>query len=472
MRGISSGVVRVLGIIRVVWDTVRAERGGPATIGRLQQARLTELVEFARRSSPYYRGLYRDVPDMVSDTRQLPPVGKRDLMANFDGWVTDPHITLAKLKSELLSDLSRLGTLYRGQYLVVTTSGTSGEPAVLVHDRFSWIIVNVLVRVRERRTLVRASEARDLLLRGLRAAALVADGGHFAGVVLTENARRRAPAIARRLRVVSVLRPLPELVEELNTFKPTLLFGYPSAMIQLAAEQKAGRLRIRPVLAICSGENLSAAGHAAIEAAFGCRVTERYLSSEVPALTSQCRLGAFHVNTDWYILEPVDADYTLVPAGTTSHTVLVTNLANRVQPLIRYDLGDRVTVATEPCPCGSPFPSVSIEGRSGDLVSFAAAGDGAVTVLPLALGTVIEETPGVRRVQAIRTGPGNLTVRLEAWPAAALAEVRSALTGRLDEYFVALGAGPVAIEYSDELPRPDRSGKFRQVWSLGEGTRA
>jgi phenylacetate-coenzyme A ligase PaaK-like adenylate-forming protein len=142
-------------------------------------------------------------------------------------------------------------------------------------------------------------------------------------------------------------------------------------------------------------------------------------------------------------------------------------LANRVQPLIRYDLGDRVTLAPEPCPCGSPFPAVGIEGRAGDLVSFRAADGGTVTVLPLALGTVIEETPGVRRFQAIRTGPGNLTVRLETWPGADPAQVRRAVTERLNEYFAALGAGPVAIEHTDEQPRPDPSGKFRQVWSAG-----
>ena len=407
MRGVSGTAVGI------AWDIWRAERGGPEGIARRQQARLAELVGFARSASPFYRHLYRDVPDDVVDVRQLPRAGKRELMENFDDWVTDPHITLAKLKSELLSDLSQLGRSYRGKYLVVTTSGTSGEPAVLVHDRTSWVVVNLVVRIRERRTLVRPGEVRRLLRHGLRAAALVAGGGHFAGVVLTESARRRAPVIARRVRVFSVLRPLPELVAELNAFNPTLLYGYPSAMIQLAAEQQAGRLRIRPVLAISSGENLSATGRAAIEASLGCRVTDRYLSSEVPALTSLCRNGAFHVNADWYILEPVDANYQPVPAGVTSHTVLVTNLANRVQPIIRYDLGDRVTLAASPCPCGSPFPAVKIEGRAGDLVSFAAPDGRAVTVLPLALGTVIEETAGVRRFQAIRTGPRTLRLRLE-----------------------------------------------------------
>ncbi|MGZ4660486.1 MAG: phenylacetate--CoA ligase family protein [Arthrobacter sp.] len=453
------------GLIRVAWDTWRAERGGPAAIARLQKVRLAELVEFARFASPYYRRLYRDVPDSVTNPRQLPPAGKRDLMEHFDDWVTDPHLILAKLKSELLSDPSQLGSLYRGKYLVVTTSGSSGEPAVLVHDRTSWVVVSAVVRVRERWTLVSSAEIRALFRRGLRGAALVAGGGHFAGVVMTEYARRRSPFIARRLRVFSVLRPLPELVAELNDFKPTVLYGYPSAMLQLAAEQKSGHLKIRPVLAISSGENLSDRGRAEIEAVLGCRVTERYLSSEVPALTSRCRMGSFHVNADWYIVEPVDHNFQPVPAGVTSHTVLVTNLANRVQPFIRYDLGDRVEMAADPCPCGSPFPVVKIEGRSGDVLAFRAADGGEATVLPLALGTVVEETAGVRRFQAIRTGPSSLTVRLELWPDADPAAVRAAAREQLTGFFAAQGCDAVDVRFADELPRPDLSGKFRQVWS-------
>ena len=305
-------------------------------------------------------------------------MGKRELMENFDDWVTDPHITLAGLKDDLLDDPSRIGGLYRGQYLVVTTSGSTGEPAVLVHDRTSQLVANLLGPIRERRTLMAAKEARAFLHRGLRAAALIADGDHFAGVVLTESARRRSPRIARRVRVFSVLRPLPDLVADLNDFQPTVLYGYPSAMLQLAAEQKAGRLRIHPLLAVASGESLAAHAAAEIEAALGCRVTVRYLASEALALTSRCRQGLLHVNADWNIVEPVDDAFRPVPPGELSHTVLVTNLANRVQPLIRYNLGDRVQLAAGPCACGSPFPTLRVEGRSGGVLSFAAAdtGDG------------------------------------------------------------------------------------------------
>lgn len=453
------------GVAGIAWDAWRAERGGPDAIARRQQVRLAELVEFARSASPYYRRLYRDLPERVTDPARLPPVGKRDLMENFDDWVTDPHLTMATMTSDLLSDPAAVGTVYRGKYLVFTTSGSTGEPAVLVHDRRSWTVAGVVVRVRERRTLIRAADLRALLLRGVRAAAMVADGGHFAGVVMTEIARRRSPRIARRVRVFSVLRPLADLVQELNDFRPTLLYGYPSAMLQLAAEQDAGRLRIHPVLAISSGESLTDSGRARIESALGCRVTNRYLSSEVPALTSRCRRGAYHVNADWYILEPVDKDYRPVPAGVTSHTALVTNLANRVQPLIRYDLGDRVELAVDPCRCGSPFPVVTVEGRAGDLLSFRAPDGAPVTVLPLALGTVVEETAGVRRFQAIRTGPGTLTMRLELRPGADLAEVRRAVAARLAAFFADQGCGAIDVHFAQEKPRPDRSGKFRQVWS-------
>ena len=36
-----------------------------------------------------------------------------------------------------------------------------------------------------------------------------------------------------------------------------------------------------------------------------------------------------------------------------SHTVLITNLANWVQPIIRYNLGDSITAISGPCSCGS-----------------------------------------------------------------------------------------------------------------------
>jgi phenylacetate-coenzyme A ligase PaaK-like adenylate-forming protein len=388
-------------------------------------------------------------------------------MAHFDEWVTDPDITLAGLRRDFLSDLSLVGHPYLGAYHVFTTSGTTGEPAVLVHDRESWRVLHVVARLRARRSMRTWHLMPTLMRRGLRSAVLFVTGGHFGAVVLTENVRRRSAVIARRVRVLSVLRPVGELVAELNEYQPTLLSAYPSALALLAEEQIAGRLRIRPLQAITAGETMTPAYRREIARAFrGCRVVEGYGASEVPALAVQCPTGSFHVNTDWYLFEPVDERYAPVPPGATSHTVLVTNLANRVQPLIRYDLGDRVEMATAPCPCGSVFPVVRVEGRTNDVLTFE-SGDGRhVRILPLALGAVVEETPGVRRFQAVGTGPRTLTLRLDLWEDAQPDEVWMAVEERVAGFLASHGAAEVSIERASEPPTADaHSGKFRQVWS-------
>src|SRR5512139_931019 len=69
-----------------------------------------------------------------------------------------------------------------------------------------------------------------------------------------ESARRRSTFLANRARTFSVLRPLPDLVKEINEFQPTVLEGYPSALALLANEQQAERLTIQPLMAITAGE--------------------------------------------------------------------------------------------------------------------------------------------------------------------------------------------------------------------------
>ncbi len=86
-----------------------------------------------------------------------------------------------------------------------------------------------------------------------------------------------------------------------------------------------------------------------------------------------CDHDWLHVNSDWVILEPVEKDFHPTPAGEPSHTVLLTNLANRIQPLIRYDLGDSVLMRPDSCPCGSSLPAIRVAGRHDDVLRLKAA---------------------------------------------------------------------------------------------------
>jgi phenylacetate-coenzyme A ligase PaaK-like adenylate-forming protein len=270
-------------------------------------------------------------------------------------------------------------------------------------------------------------------------------------------------------RLFSVLQPLPDLVRELNAFQPSRVGGYPTALMLLADEQLAGRLYIQPTMLTPSGEWLAPAARQKLERVFGCPVRMVYSASEFMGIGFECARGWTHVNADWVILEPVDAAYRPVPPGHPSHTVLLTNLVNRVQPLIRYDLGDSIIVKPDPCLCGSPLQAIRIEGRKGDILYLPTPVSNTVAVLPLAMGTVLEETPGVRRAQVIQTGRNTLTVRLEGVAGAGSAapkEVWDNVEQRLRSYLTAQGLPLVTITRAPEAPQQDLvSGKFRQIWS-------
>jgi phenylacetate-coenzyme A ligase PaaK-like adenylate-forming protein len=171
------------------------------------------------------------------------------------------------------------------------------------------------------------------------------------------------------------------------------------------------------------------------------------------------------VHADWVILEPVDEDFRPVPPGETSKTVLLTNLSNRVQPVLRYNLGDRITVRPDPCPCGSPFPAIQVEGRTDEILRFRAADGSLVPILPLALWSVMKETPGLHRFQAIQTGECQLTIRMETGAGETQA-VWGQLQNRVGAFLARQHLPGVEISLAAEPPRRDpRSGKYRHVWS-------
>jgi phenylacetate-coenzyme A ligase PaaK-like adenylate-forming protein len=235
-------------------------------------------------------------------------------------------------------------------------------------------------------------------------------------------------------------------------------------MVLLATEQAAGRLALRPTVVLPGGECLSAADRAAIEAAFGCPVYESYGTAELGMVGYGCRAGWLHVNADWTILEPVDDDYRPVPPGQPSHTVLATNLANRIQPIIRYDQGDSITVRPDPCPCGSRLPAILVEGRHYETLYFDGSDRRAVPLLPQAVLGTVTATPGVERAQVVQTSPTALRVRFEARPGFDDGSVWDAITGRLGRFFSEHGVGGTQLIRSTEPPiRDPVSGKLPRI---------
>jgi phenylacetate-CoA ligase len=89
--------------------------------------------------------------------------------------------------------------------------------------------------------------------------------------------------------------------------------------------------------------------------------------------------------------------------------VLVTNLHNLVQPIIRLAVADVMTIHPEPCPCGRALVrAAALDGRRDDVLALPARGGGTVAVLP-AQFSVVTRDRGVREFQ-VRQEPGGVRI--------------------------------------------------------------
>jgi phenylacetate-coenzyme A ligase PaaK-like adenylate-forming protein len=133
--------------LAVAWDAWLAKRAGLPAIMERQQKRFQELVAYAREHSRYYAEKYQDLPAHIDNVRQLPPVNKPDLMSHFEDWVTDPAVQLADVEA-FVADKSQIGDAFLNQYLIFTTSGSSGTPGILIQDTPAQAVMTGLTYVR------------------------------------------------------------------------------------------------------------------------------------------------------------------------------------------------------------------------------------------------------------------------------------------------------------------------------------
>jgi phenylacetate-CoA ligase len=260
--------------------------------------------------------------------------------------------------------------------------------------------------------------------------------------------------------------PLPGLVAALNAFRPEALVAYASVAALLAEEQIAGRLSIAPDMVATTSEVRTPEMTAKIRAAWGHAPFDCYASTETGILAGECeRHAGLHVFTDQTLFEVVDDADRAVPPGVEGHSILVTNLVNRTQPLIRYRLTDRVTMLPQPCLCGRPFPLLAaVDGRSDDMLKLPGRAGGVVTVHPLAIRSPLAKIAGLREYRVI-LDPEGLTIEavLDAAGESGAMRIPALIQTALAECGVA--SPPVRMRAVPEIARNPVSGKKKLVES-------
>lgn len=442
---------------RIAKELARHDHWTREELKQFQHQELSRLVKHAFKYSSFYRNLYAGMSlDELPKLDQFPVIDKRIMMDNFDQFVTNPQLKLADLQKHLAT-ISR-DEYYFNEYRVLTTAGSSGVIGVFVSNQKEWSVGI-------------AAQVRNAQYTGIRAQF---PNRMKSSVITSSNPRHSSWRVIAStnigqtiLQQLSATDPIDTLVGRLNDFQPQTLSGYPSILALLAAEQLEGRLKIRPRFVQIAAEACTADMAQKMEKAWGVKPFNVYGATEVMIIGATCtNYKGMHAFEDMVIVEVVDEYNKPVPDGTRGHKILITNLYNYTQPLIRYELSDMITMSTEVCPCGRPFRLIKeIEGRSDDVLQLEGTRSKSVPVHPIHFHSLLGEFDQIREYQVVYEDSVlhfYLVMHSSEEKEASARQIENKLRRQMES----LGAKcpPIQIHFVERLQRdPKQMGKLKLV---------
>jgi len=349
-----------------------------ARVLKRQQRDLAAMVRFAAANTDFYAERLGPL---------LPPAGGA---FEFEGLpILEKQDVLAHMGALLARDADRR------HVRVGHTGGSTGRPMAFYYDD-------------AKHELMLAGMMRGFMMSGWRpgqrvlyfwgAARDVRRGGVFG------HHGRGLLSVDRSLAAVQYSEErLQHWLDVIRAWRPTLLYGYASALSELARFIVDGGQRVPPGLlgVYSTAEMLHDWQRQLMEQAFGCKVFNQYGCREVPNIAWECQHGNMHVFSDLVYLESEsDAD---------GDRLLVTSLTNRLMPFIRYAVGDTGRLLEGECPCGLPFPMMQMDlCRRNDLIRTRSG----KRVHPAYFNRLLYGLTQIRQYQWVQTDLGRLRLDL------------------------------------------------------------
>lgn len=391
-----------------------------------QRRELAEIVAYAYRQVPYYRGKYAAVAPGEGrewSPERLPILSKDEVIRHRD---------------ELVAQ-----SLDRRSLKIGNTGGSTGKPVSFYYDAYKG-------------ELMRAGMCRSYMWSGWRPGEKILNfwgarqdikGGGWSKSLKEFVAAEKTIAAYEYSEA-----QLHDWAVAVRAYRPVLLQGYASILAELAHYIAENRIAMpKSLLGVYStAEVLYPWQRELMERAYGCKVYNQYGSREIPNIAVECRHGNQHVFTDMVYLEAL--------AGEGEERFVITSLTNRAMPFIRYDIGDSGRLREGACPCGSPFPLMEMGlCRSNDLIRTRSG----KRIYPSYFIHLLDGLGGIAQYQFIQSEPERISLnlvsssRLSAEAVAALGErIRREVDGGM----------VLDVRYVDEIPR-SASGKHRFVIS-------
>lgn len=413
--------IPVLPVLRNLLVTRHRERLVPERIREIQGRLLPELVRHAYERVPYYR-------EVFDGTAVGQVAGPEDLAGL-------PILDRSVLTARPVEDFLAEGI---GPTRAAVTSGSTGIPTELHYSEHDL-------------GYLRATFLNDLLASGMRPWDRI-------GYVRLGKFRRHPLerlGLARNVHI-NTGRPVDEQVAAFLRGRPTILFGFPNVILTIVEELQRRGVEYRKVhTVVFAGERVTPEARNHILRYFGARAHQMYAAVEAYTIARSCPKGALHLRSADVVVEVRHDDGTVSVADGEGE-ILVTRLHAEAMPLIRYRLGDRVSITPNDCGCGVFHTPIvrDIQGRTTDRIVTA---DGR-RVHALFLVALVEWLPGIRRIQLQQRRAGAAELLVVPGPEAP-ADLAERISAILHEKAAEL---TVTVRVVEEIS-PEPNGKLRMV---------
>jgi len=257
---------------------------------------------------------------------------------------------------------------------------------------------------------------------------------------------------------------LDKFIAAIRSVRPKMLFGYPSALSYIARHAQERGVAMNDLgirVAFVTSERLYDEQRATISLVFGCPVANGYGGRDAGFIAHECPAGGMHIMSDDLIVEIVnDKGESQVPG--IAGEIVVTHLATKDFPFIRYRTGDVGMLDANTCSCGRGLPLLKeIQGRSTD---FVVAADGTM-MHGLALIYILRDLPGVQSFKVVQEDIALTRVFLVT-NALFMSDIEQLIVASFKQR---LGARVhIEVIQVSEIPA-EKSGKFRYIVSKVTG---
>ncbi|UUV17242.1 hypothetical protein NRK67_04885 [Fusobacteria bacterium ZRK30] len=447
--------MEIMHLLKEVYNIKKNNKRSRDEILEIQNSKLNDLIEHVLKNSKFYREFYGKHGITLEnfktiDYNKYPTINKDIISDHFDDLICTKDFKREDLE-EFISHKENWGGRYKGKYLAMTSSGSTGHPTIFVYDQKAWATVKAFI-------IGRVDQSHKMnLLKKERIAFIIATGGNFASYNLAQEAKN----INYTTLTLDVNGDFKEIIKSLNEFQPTILSGYSSSIAALGEEKLNGNLGIFPKRVFCSADKLTRNRKEIIERAFGVIPLNFYGATESLGMGSEIpERGQIFLFDDYYKFEIVDEKMDEVGPGEVGD-LIVTNLYNYVMPLLRYKMEDRLKKSKDQ---DFNFTLIDeIAGRVVDDLYFEMA-DGSQEKLT-ALQLVGMYFNNVKKIQFVQEDKNTLKIRyVEREELDPEKEILPMMTEFLRSKNLEKDI-KLIIEKADNIPVDPHTGKYRQIVS-------